>query len=225
LYNISSFAIASFLSPTLQMIAQSIEIIRLTVNSKSSVNPKKKKNRKNNNDWKNGNNMTQQELWPGVVVDGAAIQCCHCKRSCRRILHSVGDIGKIIENIALNHLATCTSAPKNVKSTINMTISEFSKNDTIKNNFQSEIYIFGRHLLLNLRRNKDISKDIPLISPRSRFKKRGESKITERKSIFCKKTRLSETKAVYVGEIDRFQYTTYVIGPGKTKAFDVREVF
>ena len=197
LYDIASVSFVTCLSPALKIIAKNIEIIRLLIISKSESN--------------------QSELWPGVSVGGAAIQCKYCKESKRFVLNSMSEIESIIITLGLDHLGSSHKTPEKVKSQINAALSELKLHST-ERRLRSEIRVFSQHLIQNMVQNKIVTRDIPMVRSKIPIE---NVKGKTNKNL---KRKMTNSKAVYVQEVSPFKPKKRIIGARKSKAFDVGEV-
>ncbi len=206
LYDIASKSIKTHLSAMLQLLVKNIEIVKLILFS---------------------HNNSKDILWPGVQVGHAAIQCRCCKASKRYSLDALRDIESIVENLTLHHLLYCKNIPKNLKSDLQTFFSDLYRNDE-RPRLVSEIRVFCQHLISNIRQNK-ISKEIPLVkvknSPVMRFSHSGGKFRSGRSAGRNKnlKRKMTNSRAVYLGDFGPYKPVGRIIGIKYSKAFDFGE--
>jgi len=164
---VHKIASANFLSPTLpilQEIARNVEIVRMLILSKETSNSKRnyRKRKAAAATSTSTHNITDyrylfmNELWPGVSVGGAAIQCIHCKASKRHIIYALPEIGNFMEEIGLHHLSQCPNAPTKLKDFITL-----HKSTLLDQRFKLEVTLLSQHISQIMK--EESLKGIPMI--------------------------------------------------------------
>eukprot|EP00551_Chaetoceros_affinis_P013160 CAMPEP_0203685716 /NCGR_PEP_ID=MMETSP0090-20130426/48692_1 /ASSEMBLY_ACC=CAM_ASM_001088 /TAXON_ID=426623 /ORGANISM="Chaetoceros affinis, Strain CCMP159" /LENGTH=321 /DNA_ID=CAMNT_0050554921 /DNA_START=702 /DNA_END=1663 /DNA_ORIENTATION=+ len=205
LYDIAAAPIASCISPVLKLVVKNIEIVRLMMVSKVDQHQEK-----------------LVELWPGVSVGGAALQCRCCKASKRRVLNCLTEISTHVEDLGLNHLKICTKVPKEIQSGQKIVFNALENNPVELRRLKSEIQVFGQHLLEHMRK-KNSNADIPII--RSGIIIDLSCTKDGMVTALNAKRKCSNSKAFGVegGKIQK-KHKAKAIGYGKSRAFDVQEL-
>lgn len=160
-------SVITLLSPAVREVMKNVELVRLPLVGLKSRNRVSYKS----------DNQLRQELWPGVGVGGAAIQCIHCREAGRQVIHSLAYMWQHLGRLAYYHFSQCKKIPTKKMQRLQDLIPRVSA--TNFQSFQTELGLLCQHVSKSLQHNH-IS--IPLVQthqnnhPRGRSKFRGNSR-------------------------------------------------
>jgi len=140
-------SIFALLSPSVREVTKNVELVRLPL-----VGLKARGSYKSDN-------QLRQELWPGVGVGGAAIQCIHCHESGRQVVHSLSFMWQHLGRIAYYHFSQCKKIPPKKWQHLQALVPRVGAPNF--QSFQTELGLLCQHVSESLQHNNQIS--VPLV--------------------------------------------------------------